>query len=95
MQATRLNDKNSGHDNCPPTTLSTASNNVLINGKGAGRVGDSYKIHSCKDHPSHQGIISTGSASVFINGKNAGRVGDSVSCGGSVVEGSSNVFIGE
>lgn len=94
MQATRLNDKNSGHDNCPPTTLSTASNNVFINDKGAGRIGDNYKIHSCKDHPPHQGIISSGSSSVFINTKSAARVGDSVNCGGDVVEGSSNVFIG-
>nr|DAL27908.1 MAG TPA_asm: Baseplate wedge protein [Caudoviricetes sp.] len=39
-------------------------------------------------------MIASGSASVFINGKAAGRVGDPVSCGGTVAEGSSNVFIG-
>lgn len=92
--ATRVGDSNTGHDNCPPVFLNTGSNNVFINGKPAGRLGDNYVMHGCVNHPSHQGIISSGSSSVFINGRPAGRVGDSVSCGGNVAEGSSNVFIG-
>ena len=92
--ATRLGDKNTGHDICPPTGLNTGSADVFINGKQAGRLSDRYAVHSCKDHPLHAGTISSGSGSVFINGKNAARIGDSVSCGGSVAEGSSNVFIG-
>lgn len=91
---TRLGDMNSGHDNCPPTTLNTASENVFINGKGAGRVGDTYASHSCPVHGSHVGSISSGSSTVYINKKAAGRTGDAVSCGGTVVQGSSNVFIG-
>ncbi|WP_423754269.1 PAAR domain-containing protein [Acidaminococcus massiliensis] len=39
-------------------------------------------------------MINSGSNSVLINGKGAGRVGDSVSCGGSVAQGSPDVFIG-
>lgn len=92
--ATRMGDKDTGHDACPPTGLITASADVLINGKGAGRVGDSYAAHGCKDHPSHSGVISAGSSTVFINGKPAGRIGDPVSCGGTVAEGSGDVFIG-
>lgn len=92
--ATRLEDIDTGHDACPPTALVTASTDVIINGKGAGRVGDSYAPHGCVNHPSHSGVIASGSTSVFINGKPAGRVGDSVSCGGSVAQGSPNVFIG-
>lgn len=92
--ATRLGDLDTGHDACAPTELVSASPNVYINGRAAGRVGDSYAPHSCKAHPSHSGTIAGGSASVFINGRAAGRVGDAVSCGGSVAEGSSNVFIG-
>ena len=92
--ATRLNDNDTGHDVCAPTALIAASADVIINGRGAGRVGDSYAPHGCKIHPSHSGNIASGSATVFINSKHAGRVGDSVSCGGSVAEGSSNVFIG-
>ena len=92
-QATRLGDNDTGHDACPPTALVSASGDVLINGKAAGRVGDSYAAHGCVTHPSHSGVIASGS-SVFINGKAAGRIGDAVSCGGSVAQGSSNVIIG-
>lgn len=93
-QATRLGDKNSGHDTCPPVALMTTSETVHINGKGAGRVGDSYESHSCDTHSPHVGVIASGSSSVFINGKAAARIGDSISCGGTVAEGSGNVFIG-
>lgn len=92
--ATRLGDNDTGHDACAPTALATGSPNVFINGRAAGRVGDSYVPHGCINHPSHSGTIASGSASVFINGKAAGRVSDPVSCGGTVAEGSSNVFIG-
>lgn len=92
--ATRLGDMDTGHDACPPTSLVTASPNVFINGKGQGRVGDSYAAHGCDVHPPHVGVIAAGSSSVFINGIPAGRVGDPVSCGGSVAQGSPNVFIG-
>lgn len=92
--ATRLGDNDTGHDACAPTVLVSASPNVYINGRAAGRVGDSYAAHGCINHPTHSGVIASGSASVFINGKAAGRIGDPVSCGGTVAEGSSNVFIG-
>lgn len=92
--ATRLGDIDTGHDACAPTALISASSNVFINGKGAGRVGDSYAAHGCVVHPSHSGTIASGSSTVFINGKPAGRIGDSVSCGGSVAEGSGDVIVG-
>lgn len=93
-QATRLGDKDTGHDDCAPTALVTASPDVFINGKAAGRQGDSYSPHGCKVHPSHSGVISGGSDTVFINGKPAARIGDAVNCGGTVAEGSSDVWIG-
>lgn len=92
--ATRLGDLDTGHDACASTALVSASPNVYINGRSAGRVGDSYAPHGCVAHPTHSGVIASGSSSVFINGKAAGRIGDPVSCGGTVAEGSSNVFIG-
>lgn len=92
--ATRLGDMDTGHDACAPTALISASSNVIINGKGAGRVGDSYAAHGCVVHPLHSGTIASGSTTVFINGKPAGRIGDSVSCGGSVAEGSGDVIVG-
>ena len=91
---TRLGDLDTGHDACPPRSLVTASPDVIVNGKGAGRVGDSYAPHGCDVHPIHTGTIASGSRTVFINGRAAGRIGDPVSCGGSVAQGSSNVFVG-
>lgn len=93
--ATRLGDLNTGHDSCPPTALASASPTVFINGRGAGRQGDSYSPHSCVVHPPHVGAVSGGSSTVFINGKPAARVGDAVSCGGTVMQGSPNVRIGD
>lgn len=92
---TRVGDKCTGHDACPPVALASGSPNVFINGRSAGRAGDPYEAHGCKDHPSHVGTIASGAPHVFINGRPAARVGDSVSCGGTVAEGSSNVTIGE
>ena len=67
---------------------------MFINERGAGRLNDTYASHSCKIHSSHVGHVSNGSTTVFINGRPAARIGDSISCGGSVAEGSPDVFIG-
>lgn len=92
--ATRLGDNCTGHDSCPPVPLVEGSPNVSINGQLAGRVGDHYSSHGCVVHSAHQDVIAAGSSSVFINGLPAARVGDSVSIGGTVRDGSGNVFIG-
>lgn len=92
--ATRLNDSCTGHDACAPTPLVTASGNVFINGRGAGRVGEQYAAHGCDAHPSHQDSITAGSGTVFINGRPAARVGDAVVLAGAVRDGSANVNIG-
>lgn len=93
-QSTRQGDLDTGHDACPPRGLSGHSPNVFVNGIPAGRVGDDYPPHGCDLHDPHSGVIASGSATVFINGIRAGRIGDPVSCGGSVAQGSPNVFIG-
>lgn len=93
-QATRQGDNCTGHDACPPSPLVEFSGDVKINGRGAGRLGDHYAAHGCVTHSAHQDVISAGSSSVFINGRPAARVGDAVSIGGSVMEGSGDVFIG-
>jgi len=89
---TRISDNSTGHDSCPPVPLISGSSNVFINNKNCGRIGDKYASHSCPAHSPHSGVISSGSATVFINNIPCGRIGDAVSCGGSVAQGSGNVF---
>lgn len=92
---TRVGDRCTGHDACPPVALAGGSPTVSIEGRPVGRVGDPYEAHGCKDHPSHVGTISAGAAHVFVDGRAVGRVGDPVSCGGTVAEGSPTVTIGD
>lgn len=92
--ATRRGDNCTGHDSCPPVPLVECSPNVFINKRGAGRLGDHYAYHGCITHPGHQDVIAAGSSAVFINGKPAARVDDAVSIGGTVQDGSGDVFIG-
>ncbi|WON77491.1 PAAR domain-containing protein [Serratia sp. UGAL515B_01] len=70
--------------------IATGSHNVFINNLPAAIAGKS--AIPC---PLHGGAaLATGSCSVFINSLPAGRVGDVSGCGGAVVCGSPNVFIG-
>ncbi len=92
---TRLGDKCTGHDACPPISLKTSSSNVFVNGKGIGRKTDIYNAHGCDIHAPHNDIIVDGSGTVFANGLPVARIGDSVEIGGTVMEGSSNVKVGD
>ena len=92
---TRLGDLGGSHDLCGPRALATASDNVFINSRGAGRIGDSYVAHGCDEHLPHVGVIAAGSATVFVNKKNIARLGDGISCGGAVIQASPNVFAGD
>jgi uncharacterized Zn-binding protein involved in type VI secretion len=69
----------------PPSPAVEGSNNVLINGKAALRVGDHFADGSA---------VAAGAPHVFINGRPAARVGDPVSNGASVAQGSATVSIG-
>lgn len=90
--AVRKEDKTSGHGSFPPQDITEGSPNVFINGKPAVRVGDKVSNHT-DGLGSHDGSVSQGSSNVFVNGKAKVRKGDSVSCGGTVVDGSSNVLV--
>ena len=71
--------------------IATGSGNVYINGKKAARAVLSM-VKCAKDGPSMQ--VAEGSDSVYINSQPAARNGDKINCGGSIMEGSPNVFIG-
>lgn len=92
--AARLGDKCSGHSCYSPTPSNSSSGNVIINGKGALRTGDTYEPHSCGSSV-HVPIQQKGSGSVIINGKKCARMGDGVACGGVVMNGSGNVIVGD
>lgn len=92
--ATRLGDYCTGHDLCPAVPLVESSGDVFVNGLGAGRQGDHYSSHGCIAHAGHQDVIAAGSTTVFVNGKPMARVTDTVSLGGSVRDGSGDVFVG-
>jgi uncharacterized Zn-binding protein involved in type VI secretion len=68
----------------PGGAVTGGSQDSLVNGKPAARVGDGT---------TNGGPVVEGSPNVFINGKPAAIVGGRNGCGGVVTGGSSNVFI--
>lgn len=89
--AVRLGDGTTSHGCFPPTTLASASSNVIINGIGAVKVGDNIVPHCCES--CHGGVQASGSPNVITNGNQQARVGDSISCGDSNAAGSPNVIV--
>lgn len=83
-----------GHGDFPPRATPDGSSNVIINGKGANRVGDSWPTHCNPAGVCHDGNTASGSSTVKVNGKPVARIGDPISCGGAIATGSSDVIIG-
>lgn len=86
-----------GVPHCSGYVIGTASSDVLINGRGAARVGDVSTPHlrpGGKVCVIHVAPIVSGSSSVFINGRPAARVGDPLGTCTRVATGSSDVIIG-
>lgn len=85
-----------GIPHCSGYVIATASGDVIINGRGAARVGDVNTPHLRPGRPCpvHVVPIVSGSGSVFINGRQAARVGDPFASCTRVATGSSDVIIG-
>lgn len=92
--AGRLGDNHTGHGCFPPTPCDKGSSNVIVNGKPAMRVGDTFVTHCCPNKGCHTPVLAKGSSTVIVNGRKFGRIGDKVACGGAVMVGSSNVIVG-
>lgn len=94
-KAVRLGDNSTGHPHCYPARPNIeASGDVIINGKGAHRVGDAWASHgACPDHTPHGGVAISGSGNVIVNGQSICRVGDGISCGDTMAEGSPDVIV--
>lgn len=88
----------SGHGCFPPTpTESGFSSKTKIEGKACQLSGlTKYVDHRCgrSVHLGPTRNVSSGSSKVTIEGKAAIRIGDSITCGDTVAQGSSKVFIG-
>jgi len=92
----RLGDNSTGHPHCFPARPNVeASGDVLVNGKGAHRLGDGWDVHgACVLHSPHGGVAASGSATVLVNGQPVCRIGDAISCGDQMAEGSGDVIAG-
>ena len=92
--AARVGD--AGVPHCSPYVIATASADVVINGRGAARVGDVSTSHlrPGRPCPGHVAAIITGSSSVFINGRPAATVGSKLAACTAVATGSGDVIVG-
>lgn len=75
----------------PDGNIISGSSDVLIEGKPAARA--EQDAVACRKHKGPI-PIAEGSSNVFINGSPAARVGDKIGCGGGIMRGASQVFIG-
>ena len=93
-KAVRLGDTSTGHPHCyPARPNTTASPDVIINGRGAHRIGDGWAIHgACEDHTPHGGSAASGSPTIIVNGKALCRIGDAIDCGDTMATGSDDVI---
>lgn len=93
--ASRLNDTGSGHASWPPTTVMSASTNVITEGLGQARKTDPLIPHaSPSPSPVHNRSISGSSTTVKTNGLGTARIGDAIDCGGMLVSGASKTNVG-
>jgi len=88
----RRGDICTGHASFPPRPSIDGSENVIVGGIGALRVGDGFAVH-CNPSPScHASELGSGSSTVIVNGRGIGRVGDPVACGSAVAKGEPTVL---
>lgn len=84
-----------GHGPWPSRVTREGSPNVLVNGNGVHRLGDSWPIHCNSTGQCHAGSTNKASSTVLANGKGIARVGDSIDCGDVISTGSINVMVGD
>lgn len=90
----RKMDMDSGHGCFPPRMNIGSSSDVMVDNKGVHRKTDKWLQHCCPKQGCHDAITSTASETVFANNLGIARINDKVSCGSTIKQGSSTVFIG-
>lgn len=83
---------------CSPWVIAEASSDVIINGRGAARIGDGTSLHLKPSAKTvcfpHTAKITQGAATVRINGRPAARIGSQLAGCTKVIGGSGDVDIG-
>ncbi|MEX0731103.1 MAG: PAAR domain-containing protein [Aquisalimonadaceae bacterium] len=92
--AARFGDIGSQHKGYVPTPVMMGSTNVVCNGLMAARDRDPLVPHIRPKSPPHPRAVKGSASTVKVNGKKWARLGDAVNCGGKIVTGSPDVFIG-
>lgn len=72
--------------------ITSGSANVLVNGFGVARHGDSVASHGIPPHNS--ATLVSSSRSVYVNGIRVAATNNSATCGHAITPGSSNVIVG-
>lgn len=95
--AARTGDACFPHCGVIPHFISSGSGDVVVNGRGFARVGDTVTAHlnpraRCKSV--HKSIITSGSKTVVVNGRPAATLGSGLLLCTFVVSGSSDVVVG-
>lgn len=89
-----IGDIGTEHDGYQSSPVIEGSFTVTIDNRKVARVGDALEPHTDNSHPSHPRRIAIGSSSVFIEGRPVAIEGSGVDCGGILIAGGTNVYIG-
>lgn len=80
-----VGDLGAAHGGFPATPILSGSADVLVQGRGVARQGDSLLAHAKPKRGSHGRQIAGGESSVLINGRPVAISGCAISCGGVVI----------
>ncbi|QBX32833.1 hypothetical protein Asfd1_207 [Aeromonas phage Asfd_1] len=84
-----------GHDTYPPTRIRATQGKVFVDGIRVVVEGDRIIPHTntVEPHDTHDGYVIPTTGKIFIGGKRAASIGDPISCGDTIAQSSSKVFI--
>lgn len=84
-----------GHEAWPPTNVIASQSKIFVQNIQVLREGDQIIEHTeiKKPYETHGGTVISRTSKVFALGKKVASIGDSISCGDTIAEASSKVFI--
>lgn len=89
----RIGDPAIGHPSYDQTAITSGSGNVMAEGIGVARVGDTCSTHT-DGNSSHAPSLAGGSGTVMVNGVPMCRVGDMTDCSSAILSGAGTVYAG-